>query len=236
MPLKKSVGNMYVWTTHTWNALIGKCPHECDYCYVGAMKKRFPNMKAMYEGKPRFNPADENIDLGIDKKIFVAHTADLFAAEVPDEVINKILDICNKHYHNHYVLQTKNPARYLQFLDKIPKENFELGTTVETDDATLLHEHSKAPAPAERLSVMRDIKAKGYKTFVTIEPIMKMSPGELADMLADADPDFVNIGADSKKASLPEPTWDEVQTLILNVRKFNIEIRVKDNLERLNED
>lgn len=93
MPLKK-VGtntNMYSWVTHTWNVIVGKCPHECDYCYVTAMTKRFPNMKSAYEGSPRMNEKDMNIKLGKNKKIFVAHTNDLFAKNVPDELIKEVL-------------------------------------------------------------------------------------------------------------------------------------------------
>ena len=32
MPLKKSVGNMYDFVTHTWSPVRGKCKHDCSYC------------------------------------------------------------------------------------------------------------------------------------------------------------------------------------------------------------
>ena len=25
---------MYEFITHTWNPILGKCPHDCKYCYV----------------------------------------------------------------------------------------------------------------------------------------------------------------------------------------------------------
>jgi DNA repair photolyase len=236
MPLKKTKGNMYEWVTHTWNVLCGKCPHECDYCYVAAMTKRFPSTKHMYEGVPRFNEDDRNINLGKGKKIFVAHTGDLFADDVPDEIINEILDLCNKYPENEYVLQTKNPYRYIEFLDKISPKNFELGTTVETDDVSLLEKHSKAPTPLSRVINMAHLKDAGYKTFITVEPVMKMiKPDKFGEMLIYASPDFINIGADSKKISLPEPTWSEIQFLIKKITDAKIEIRLKTNLERLKE-
>ena len=42
-----------------------------------------------------------------------------------------------------------------------------------------------------------------------------------------------NIGADSKNSGLPEPTWEEVQELISELEKNNIEVRQKKNLDRL---
>ena len=32
--LKESKGNMYEFITHTWNPIVGRCPHDCKYCYV----------------------------------------------------------------------------------------------------------------------------------------------------------------------------------------------------------
>jgi DNA repair photolyase len=200
---------------------------------VKAITKRFPNSKAMYEGPCRFNPKDENINLGMGKKIFVAHTSDLFAKEVPDELIIKILNICKKYSKNEYVIQTKNPQRMLQYLYLLPKDNYELGTTIETDDAVLLETLSKAPTPVERLISMAFLKSKGYTTFITIEPIMKMNPKRLGELLIRARPDFINIGADSKKSNLPEPTWQEVEELKSYIANEGIEIKIKSNLNRL---
>ena len=32
--LNKQKGNMYGFVTHTWNVIKGKCPHDCEYCYM----------------------------------------------------------------------------------------------------------------------------------------------------------------------------------------------------------
>ena len=48
-------------------------------------------------------------------------------------------------------------------------------------------------------------------------------------------PDWINIGADSKKNNLPEPTWDKILGLmdgIIAIDK-NIKIKLKPNLFRL---
>ena len=62
MPLKKSEGNMYAWVTHTHSHLAGKCPHECVYCYVSQMAKKFPNMRARYSGPIRLIEDELNVE------------------------------------------------------------------------------------------------------------------------------------------------------------------------------
>ena len=32
--MNKTKGDMYPWTDYTWNPLAGKCPHNCEYCYM----------------------------------------------------------------------------------------------------------------------------------------------------------------------------------------------------------
>ena len=44
---------------------------------------------------------------------------------------------------------------------------------------------------------------------------------------------FVNIGADSKRCSLPEPDADKVRVLIRRLQEAGIEIREKRNLDRM---
>lgn len=41
MPLNRSTGNMFSWVTHTRTHLGGQCPHQCSYCYVQAIERRF---------------------------------------------------------------------------------------------------------------------------------------------------------------------------------------------------
>lgn len=250
MPLKKAQGNMYNWVTHTWNALIGQCPHECDYCYVSAMKKRFPNTSWMYEGEPRLNSQDfvfipyeqqkdwhqyhPTLVLGENKKIFVAHTGDLFAEKVPTAFILEILNLCSKYPNNQYIFQTKNPQRYGCFMDYLYFDNVTLGTTIETDDGALLMNHSKAPSPLDRAIAIRGCKNGGMRTFVTIEPLMKFqSVDRFISLIELANPTFINIGADSKKCSLPEPSKEDIETLLKGLADNNIPIRIKENLERL---
>jgi hypothetical protein len=69
--------------------------------------------------------------------------------------------------------------------------------------------------------------------FVTIEPIMDLDIPDMVSLIKTASPDWVNIGADSKKQNLPEPNSYKVANLIDALRTMNIEVRIKPNLKRL---
>ena len=68
---------------------------------------------------------------------------------------------------------------------------------------------------------------------VTIEPILDLDPVVMVGWLKTIEPDFVNIGADSKGSKLQEPTPEKIRELIALIGKAGIEIRKKLNLERL---
>ena len=227
----KSGSNMYQdWITDTLSIIQGSCPHECQYCYV--QKGFYTKNSPFYKGSPRLVNKDLEISWGEGKTIFVCHMSDMFADGIPSSFINAILEKCAKHPKNVYVFQSKNPKRILDFIDKIPKSSM-IGTTIETDRMDILEKISKAPNPMDRAIAMERIRNIGYKTFITIEPIMKFNVSGLVELLAIAKPIWVNIGADSKNCGLTEPSWDDVQGLVQGIRDLGIEIKEKSNLERL---
>ena len=73
----------------------------------------------------------------------------------------------------------------------------------------------------------------GFETFITVEPIMEFDLDPFLQLLCDARPKFVNIGADSKHKRLPEPEGYKVLQLIAALRDAGIEVREKSNLARL---
>jgi len=106
-----------------------------------------------------------------------------------------------------------------------------LGTTIETDNAEILARYSKAPTALHRAHGMYHCQLGGFKTFVTVEPIMKFNLRAMLALIGR--PDFVNIGADSKGHTLPEPSHDEVMALIHALRDSGIQVILKENLGRL---
>ena len=232
MSLKKSAGNMYPWVTHTHSHLGGKCPHECSYCYVSAMAAKFDTMRQRYGGATRLIEGEFGVNYGKGKTIFIEHMNDLFAASVPKEMINRVLAHCWQWPKNIYVFQTKNPARYLEFLHHLPLGSI-LGTTIETN-RHIPEVMGNAPPPVERFEAMRKLRkmmqTPSNKLFITVEPILVFDVEKLADWIAEIKPDFLNIGADSKNRGLPEPSKESILAL---VKTLHIEVRQKHNLERL---
>jgi len=219
MTLNKVKGNMYSFCSHTWNAIKGKCIHDCCYCYM----KRFPQ-KDLW-----FDYSELKTNLGENNFIFVGSSTDMFAENVPKEWIIKVLEHCNKYPNNTYLFQSKNPARFNYFLWWMPKK-LVLGTTMETNDVLNYPKYSKAPLPSWRS--FKDIPEE-IDRMITIEPIMDFYPATFYLWIKDMKPKWINIGADSNPTrDFPEPSKEKVLELIDTLKEFT-EVKIKDNLQRL---
>lgn len=231
MPLTKSTGNMYPWVTHTHSHLRGECPHKCRYCYVQAMERRWK--KGLYTGPLRFKEEELKVNYGSGKTIFVEHCNDLFADGVLNEWILSILWHCRLFPENTYVFQTKNPDRVDEFYRFLPK-NCMVGVTIETNRIDLAESVSAAPSPAFRVCALRDLKRRyGLCVFVTIEPVMDFDLDTMHGFMLLSNPDFINIGADSKGSGLSEPSAEKVGDLLYLLDESGIEVREKHNLGRI---
>ena len=214
--LNKSKGNMYDWVTHTWSPIIG-CSHQCQYCYVKTYRD-LPTTPFLNGNFP---------NLGVNNTIFVGHMCDMFATNVDDLIINSILDHCSK-FDNTYVFQSKNPKRFLDI--EFPVNSI-FGTTIETNRDDLVATISSAPPPTERAKYIGKL-FNHVQTFITIEPILDFDVNDFIQLILKASPTFINIGADSKKHGLPEPSGDKIVEFINAISPY-IEIREKTNLSRL---
>lgn len=238
MGLNKVKGNMYDWVTHTHTHLAGKCHHECSYCSIQDMQRRFPALP--YSGPLRLK--EKEFAVKYDEKtlrrnggtypgiIFEENCNDLFADGVPREWIDRVLDHCDAWPKNEYIFQTKNPRRIERGVWVFPPCCL-IGTTVETNRDNDL---GGAPRRRGRLDALAGLDPRfACKRFVTIEPIMDFDLDKFAELLIEAKPDFINIGADSKGHGLPEPSFEKVMQLVDRLKEAGIEIREKRNLERL---
>lgn len=233
MPLSVSQGNMYPWVTHTHSHLRGRCEHRCVYCYVQDIGARYQT--TIYEGPVRLEPKEFNVNYGGGKTIFVEHMNDIFGPTVTNDMIIAILKHVLRFPDNKYVMQSKDPWRFQDFMHGWGMEMI-LGTTIETTDPVLARRLAPgAPAPFVRACGMVSLKRTmpWAKRFVTIEPIVELDGKELCRWLDQIEPDFVTIGADSKSHNLPEPTALTIADLITDIQARGIEIRAKHNLERL---
>ena len=220
--LNRVNGNMYPWVTHTWNPIAGRCQHDCQYCY---MKKSFLGKLEKYKGEVRLSTTALETDLGSNNIIFVGSATDIFGEWVPSNLIEEVLDYC-RNFSNTYLFQSKNPRRFVEFLELLPKNSI-IGTTIETNRN---YNISKAPPPAQRYQDFLTIKYP--RKMVSIEPIMDFDLEELLTWIKKINPIFVSIGADSKNNELIEPNPDKIDKLIKSLNTFT-EVKVKKNLKRL---
>lgn len=224
MRVNRSKGNMYDWVTHTWGPIVG-CQHQCQYCYVKAFRDQ--PVEPVWSGPLPFPK------LGQNRVIFVGHLCDMFAENVPASMIQAVLAHCDLFPENTYVFQTKNPERLVSNL-RLPDDNRPMiGTTIETNREELLASISKAPTARDRANALWVLGEFGYRTFLTVEPILDFDLEPFVELIVSAHPNFINIGADSKGHGLPEPTRAKVVSLAEALGKRGIEIRKKVNLARL---
>lgn len=225
MALNKSKGNMYDFVTHTWNTVKGPCDHGCSYCYIDAIRKRFKKQ----DMKVHFDDSELKTNLGSGNYIFVGSSNDLFCTGYPEEWIRKTLCHLEK-FDNKYLLQTKNPARILDYIDAcVITDKCTVCTTIETN--RWYGYMGDAPTTQERASAMNTI-SEVVGTCVTIEPIMDFDLPELVNLIARCNPKQVNIGADSGRNNLPEPSPEKIRGLIAELEKFT-NVKQKSNLKRL---
>ena len=214
---------MFGFVTHTWNAIRGDCWHDCIYCYMDPANN--PNID---ESDLHLEEKELSIGLGSDRFIFVGSSTDMFAKPVPSEHIVRVLDRCNE-FNNCYLFQSKNPERFLEFIDHpVILSKSVLSTTIETN-YWYPHIMNNAPQPCDRASAMAAVAAHGVHTMVTVEPIMAFDLDELVAMIRACKPKQVNIGCNSiRQIQLPEPTREEVQALITELGAFT-RVHIKSN-------
>ena len=152
MGLNLSKGDMYKFVNYTWNPIKGKCLHDCSYCY---MKKIKPNANP-----PRLAEYVLNTDLGCGRSIFIGSSTDMFAEDIPSEWIARVLNYCYQNRNmllpNAYLLQSKNPKRFLEFINHPIMERVVFCTTIETN-RFYPEIMNKAPRIEERVEAMEEI-------------------------------------------------------------------------------
>lgn len=172
---------------------------------------------------------------------------DLFGYWVPLETIRSVLRCIARWPETTFLLQTKNPGRFLEVLQDLPA-NVYLGTTIETDhyfhgmtfssvgeQLTYYEEHkvTKAPDPFLRYATMTNPLLKKYRKFISIEPIMDFELETMVHWMREIAPDIIELGADNYGHNLREPSWDKVEDLLAGLREICPKVIEKTGLERL---
>lgn len=240
MALRKAGGEMYPWADWTWNPLGGACPHDCAYCYMKSppmcWSKKYRGPQRIIEKEMKVNLDLSGLALNRREVIpFVGDAPLIFVcsgnelSKAPTIIKQRILRKCQEGPRNYYLLQDKDPAGLKEVEDEFPP-NVIIGTTTETNRADLCRAVSNAPSPRARVKGMK--MYNGYHKMDSIEPMMDFDSGPFAELIQEIAPDFVSMGADSKKHNLPEPSTEKVLDLVSRLKKFTI-VKKKENLGRL---
>lgn len=220
LPLRPDTGRRPVAPTRSWNPITG-CPHRCSYCW--AMKliegrlRDSPKYRNGFEPtfhpeellRARFRPGDT---------VFVVDMGDMFSDAVPSEWVLSVLRRLRDFPGVRFMFLTKNPSRYLEFLDAFPRGSV-LGATIETNRDDLAASVSRAPPPSRRYESM--VELRWPRKYVSVEPVMDFDLGVLTSWLREISPVTVHVGYDNWGSRLPEPPLAKVMKLVSAVREFS---------------
>jgi protein gp37 len=180
------------WTDKTWNPVTGcsKMSAGCINCYAEVMARR---LQAMGQNKYKngFNLTlhedvlSEPLQWKKPHTIFVCSMSDLFHNDVPDEFIDKVINVIRLTPQHRYQLLTKRAERMAEYFKNhaIP-ENVWLGVTVENQSSK------------KRMEFLRHLKST--IRFLSCEPLLE-DLGELN--LKNID--WVIVGGESGTSARP---------------------------------
>ena len=156
------------------------------------------------------------------QNIFVCSMADLFGAWVPSDWIKAVFEACEKVPQHRYLFLTKNPKRYMELYNVLPKgNNFFYGTTATTEDTDYWY-------------------SENHNWFLSIEPIMGKFSGNgfSGDKPLFEGPriksKWVIIGAETGKRKgkvIPKKEW--IEAIVNECRRNKTPVFLKNNLAKV---
>jgi protein gp37 len=205
---------MFDMITDTWNPVVG-CLHCCSYCWARRLAEtKLKNIERYRDG---FRPKliEKELSRIFHKKyVFAVDMGDLFGDWVPSEWILKVIEAIKNSPSSYFLFLTKNPKRYMEFLDLYP-ENVVLGATIETNRD---YPVSKAPPMFERYESMKKLPFENK--IVSIEPIMNFDLEPFVEWIRDIGPVMVHVGYDNYNNNLVEPEISKTKQLINQLNTF----------------
>ena len=216
---------MFSVVTKTWNPVTG-CTHYCRYCWARKLAetklKKSPKYRAGFE--PGIHRDEFKVSFKPGELVFVSDMGDLFCGGIKDEWIDKVLNYIRKFPKTNFLLLTKNPQRYKDFIRDMPS-NVILGATIETNEDELYRKQhiSYAPLPSIRYKAMKDIN--WYKKFISIEPILDFNMGEFTKWIKEISPFMTYVGYDNYNNKLPEPPLQKTLSFIRKLSEISLVVK-----------
>jgi DNA repair photolyase len=191
------------------------------------MKQINPNAS-----QPRLAKYEFYTDLGKGNSIFIGSSTDMFADNIPSEWITQVLNYCQQKQDtkrpNWYLLQSKNPKRFLEFANHPLMKQVVFATTIESN-RNYPEIMSNSPKIEERAEAMEKIANLGFRTMVTAEPLMQFDLTDMVSIIKQCQPRLVNIGRNTcRDIQLPEPEPEEVRGLVTSLSDFT-RVNIKKN-------
>jgi len=145
----------------------------------------------------------------------------------------KVIDYCHEWCNVTFLIQSKNPIYFLQFMKDIP-DNVIIGTTIESNLSQWWYKGfepihyskiSKAPITLDRYKAMLKISCRRA---ITIEPILVFD-WQFSNWIKNITPELLWIGYDSKPEHnhLPEPPLAKTQEFIKRLEDADISVHQK---------
>lgn len=157
------------------------------------------------------------------RNIFVCSMADLFGEWVPDEWIAEVFRACDAAPQHRYLFLTKNPDRYLDLANLMPKHRRPPNV------AEMWFGRSFTGAGPDYVHVLLPLR----KTFVSIEPLLRrLSYKEAAEIAGTTN--WVIVGAETGHRDgkvTPKKTW--IYDIIAACEEMNTPVFMKESLREL---
>lgn len=233
------------WTDYTWNPITG-CVHDCQWemksgkravtaeCYA----KRIAESKPMAKFYPLgfkyhyFRPdrLGEPIALHEPSLIFVDSMSDLFAANVPDYEIERVLEVCRQCPQHVFQSLTKAPKRLLKFTHLF-SQNMWIGVSSPPDwfmGKLLTHDQQVRFVSScfEALAEVKQANPEGV-VWMSIEPLS----WDISSHMGNHGLDWAVLGAASAGQRIFQPVATHVSNVLRQLARTNTPVFYKGNLE-----
>lgn len=216
------MSRMFRSITKTYNPVVG-CDYQCQYCWARRMAKR---QKHRCDDCYSFTPhAHVNRSVPKGERIFVCSMGDLFCQGFSNKIILQVLTSLKSHPEQTFLICSKNPARFHNFVNAIPG-NCILGTTIETNRDNVVNDLSKAPLPSKRFEAIAPLDYP--RKFSSIEPIMDFDLPIFLNWIKKINPELCEIGYNNYPMfKLQEPSLNKTQKLIDEIKTLDIPVLEK---------